>query len=132
MFDLLKQSLFATVGAAALTREKVAEIAAEVAARSKLTEQQAAEFEADLANRAAQARQDLEAEIDRRINHAFIQLGIIKAGVKRQIEAVDASSRAAIDDVVEAAVDRLGVARADDLKALSIRLDALEARLAKS
>ncbi|WP_406699703.1 hypothetical protein V5E97_12670 [Singulisphaera sp. Ch08] len=131
MFDLLKQSIFATIGVAALTREKVTELAAEVAARSKLTEQQAAEFEADLSSRADKARQELEAEIDRRIDHAFIQLGIIKAGLKRNIEAVDSSSRATIDDAIERVIDRLGVARADDLKALSIRLDALEARVNK-
>jgi len=129
VFDLLKQSIFAAVGMATLTREKVSELADEIAERSKLTEQQAAKFKADLSSRVEKARLEWDAEIDRRIDHAFIQAGILKAGVKSRIEATASESRLAIEDAIEGVVDRLGVPRADDLKALSIRLDALEGKL---
>lgn len=130
MFDLLKQAIFASVGLASLTREKVDHLAAEVARRAKLSEQESKEFQADLVSRAEQARQELQTEIDRRIDHAFIQLGIFKASVKREGEAARAEFRAAIDAGVDEAIQRMGVARSDDLDALAIRLNALERKLA--
>ncbi len=80
--------------------------------------------------RTEQARQELEAEIDRRIDHAFIQLGILKAGVKKEGEAAKDELRVAIDKRVDEAIQRLGMARADDLQALTIRFEALERKLA--
>jgi len=130
MFDLLKQAIFTSVGLASLTQEKAAELAAEVARRAKLSEQESNEFQAELATRTEQARQELEAEIDRRIDHAFIQLGILKAGVKKQGEAASEEVRAAIDERVEQVLQRLGLARADDLQALTVRFEALEKKLA--
>ena len=91
--------------------------------RAKLSEQESKEFQAELAGRTEQARQELDAEIDRRIDHAFIQLGIVKAGVKKEYEAAKAELRTAIDAQVEQVLKRLGVARADDVQALAIRLE---------
>ena len=65
-----------------------------------------------------------------RHDHAFIQLGILKASVKREGEAARAEFRAAIDAGVDEAIQRMGVARSDDLNALAIRLNALERKLA--
>jgi len=130
MFDVLKQAVFTGLGLASLTREKADQLAAEIARRAKLSEQESNEFQAELASRTEQARQELEAEIDRRIDHAFIQLGILKAGVKKESEAAQAELSAAINARVEAVLQRLGVARADDLQALTIRFDALEKKLA--
>lgn len=130
MFDVLKQAVFTSIGLASLTREKVEQLAAEIARRAELSEQESKEFQAELASRADQARQDLEAEIDSRIDHAFIQLGIIKAGVKKEGKAAQADLCAAIDESVEVALQRLGVARSDDLQALTIRFEALEKKLA--
>ncbi len=64
------------------------------------------------------------------VHSAFIQLGILKAGVKREGEAARAEIRAATDAAVDQAIQRLGVARSDDLEALAVRLDALERELA--
>jgi polyhydroxyalkanoate synthesis regulator phasin len=130
MFDLLKQTIFASVGLASLTRDKAEQLATEIARRAKLSEQESKEFQADLASRADQARQELQAEIDRRIDHAFIQLGILKAGMKREGEAARAEFRAAMDAGVDEVLQRMGVARSDDLEALTSRLDALERKLA--
>jgi polyhydroxyalkanoate synthesis regulator phasin len=86
-FDILEQTLLAGVGLAGLPREKVQDLAAEVSRRAQLSQQEAKEFQAELVARADQARQDLHAEIDRRIDHAFIQLGtIIKAELDRRLD----------------------------------------------
>ena len=130
MFDVLKQAVFIGLGLASLKKEKAEQLADEIAPRAKLSEQESNEFQAELATRTEQARQELDAEIDRRIDHAFIQLGIAKAGVKKEYEAAKAELRTAIDAQVEQLLKRMGVARADDVQALTIRLDALEKKLA--
>lgn len=129
MFDIIKQAVFAGIGLASLTRDKAEELATEVARRAKLSERETKEFQAEMASRAEQARRELEAEIDRRIDHVLIQLGIVKAGVKKEAAAAKEEIRATVDKLVEQAIERLGVARADDLEAVNIRLQALERNL---
>lgn len=128
MFDVLKQAVYTGIGLASLTKDKAEQLAQEVARRAKLTEQESNEFQSDLIARAEQARKELLEEIDQRINHAFIQVGIIKAGVKKETEAVGNEIRSFIDARIDAALERLGVARLEDVQALGIRLDALERR----
>lgn len=128
MFDVLKQAVYTGIGLASLTKDKAEQLAQEVARRAKLTEQESNEFQSDLIARAEQARKELLEEIDQRINHAFIQVGIIKAGVKKETEAVGNEIRSFIDARIDAALERLGVARLEDVEALGIRLDALERR----
>lgn len=129
MFEVLKEAVFTSVGLASLTREKVEQLAAEVGRRAKLSESDLKAFQVELASRADQARREFQDEIDRRIDHALIQMGIIKAGVKREGEAIRQEISIAIDKRVEDAIQRLGVARADDLQALTIRLESLERKL---
>jgi polyhydroxyalkanoate synthesis regulator phasin len=128
MFDVLKQSVLASVGLALMTADKVAEFAADLAERSNWTKQQAHEFQEELGKRAEQARQDLQAEIDRRIDHAFIQLGIAKAGIKKDVEEASAKGQSAIEQSLEKALERLGIARLEDVQALTKRIEALEQR----
>ena len=129
MFDVLKQAVFASIGLASLTREKTEQLVAEVARRANLSEQEAKEFQTELASRTEQARQELESEIDRRIDHAFIQMGILKARVKKEGQAIGDEFNAAIDERGEEVIQRMGLARADDLQALTMRFEALERKL---
>ncbi len=126
MFDLLKQSIFTSVGLACLAREKVEQLAAEVAGRARLSEQEANDFQAELVRRADQAKQELRAEIDERIDHAFIQVGILKAGVRKAGESARGELQTLMDQRVEAAFQRLGIARADEGEALTRRIELLE------
>lgn len=129
MFESLKQSVFAGIGLAVMTGDKIGELAADISERANLSQQQAAEFQEELTKRAEQARQDLQAEIDRRIDRAFIQLGIVKAGIKKDVEDASEKGQSALDDSIEKAFERLGIARSADLEALTKRLEALEKRL---
>ena len=72
------------------------------------------------------AQKDFEAEIDRRIDHAFIQLGLVKAGFKKSVEQGSDDFQTAIDQRIQSAIDQLGIARADDLQALVKRVERLE------
>jgi hypothetical protein len=76
--------------------------------------------------RAEQAKQELRAEIDQRIDHAFIQLGILKAGVRKAGESARGELQTLMDQRIEAALQRLGIARADEVEALTRRIELLE------
>jgi polyhydroxyalkanoate synthesis regulator phasin len=130
MFETLKQTVFASVGLASLTKEKVEGVMAEVARRAKLSEAEANELQKDVAERVEKARQELGVEIDRRIDQAFIQLGILKAGVKHGTESAASAVRRAIDQTSDAAFQQLALARTEDIEALTKRVELLEKKLA--
>jgi polyhydroxyalkanoate synthesis regulator phasin len=132
MFDILKQAVYTGIGLASLTKDKAEQLAQEVARRAKLTEQESNEFQSDIVARAEQARQDLLEEIDQRINHAFIQIGILKAGVKKETEAVGNEVRSFIDARIDEALKRFGVARLEDIQTLGIRIDSIERNMGKN
>ena len=129
MFDLMKQSLYLGMGFASLTREKLTELGKEISTRAQLSQEQTQQFQEELANKAAEARRDLESEIDRRIDHAFIQLGIVKSGVMKVTE----QGRHELDAIIDARLDKLltslKVARCEDVDALKSRVELLETKL---
>lgn len=131
MFDALKQSVFAGLGVASLTREKIGEMVAEISKAVELTPEQKAEFEAQVNQRAERARGEWEAEIDRRIDHALIQLGIVKAGIKKDAEQMSDKGRVALEDMVRGLIDSCGVAHNDTVAALEARVAALEQKLSE-
>jgi polyhydroxyalkanoate synthesis regulator phasin len=130
MIDLLKQTILSTIGLATLTKEKAQELAVEMARLGKLSEQEMINLQNDLAARGDEAQRALIAEIDRRIDHAFIQLGIVKAGIKQAGEEVNSGLRSTADTGVAEILTRLKVARLEDIEALAGRLDILEKKLA--
>ena len=130
MFDVLKQAVFASVGLADLTREKVEGVVAEVAKRAKLSEADAAEFQTELYDRVEKARTELGAEIDRRIDQAFIQLGLLKANVKHEAETVGNVVQTMTDQGLDAALTKMGLARQEDIDSLTQRIELLEKKLA--
>ncbi|HEY0983882.1 phasin family protein [Schlesneria sp.] len=131
MFDTLKQAVFASIGLADLTREKVEGVVAEVARRAKLSEADAAEFQAELNERVEKARAELGAEIDRRIDQAFIQLGLLKANVKHEAESVGSTVQKLTDQSLDTVLSRAGVARQEDIDSLTQRIELLEKKLAE-
>ncbi len=130
MIDLLKQTILSTIGLATLTKEKAQELAVEMARLGKLSEQEMINLQNDLAARGDEAQRALIAEIDGRIDHAFIQLGIVKAGIKQAGEEVNSGLRSTADTGVAEILTRLKVARLEDIEALAGRLDILEKKLA--
>jgi polyhydroxyalkanoate synthesis regulator phasin len=78
MIDLLKKTLFAGVGLAVLTKEKLVDLGKEVAKQANLTEAQAREFQEDLQKKAEEARDHLQSEIDRRVEAALKKMGVAR------------------------------------------------------
>ncbi len=129
MFDLIKQSLYLGMGFASLTREKLTELGKEISTRAQLSQEQTQQFQEELVNKSAEARHNLESEIDRRIDHAFIQLGIVKSGIVKVSEQARHEGEALIDERLDKLLTSLRVARCEDVEALRSRVELLEKTL---
>lgn len=128
--DLLKQAIFTSIGLASLAKDKAQQLAAEVSTRAKLSEQDARDFTDELNKRVDQARQELNAEVDKRIDSAMIQFGLVKAGVKKIGTEAASEAESFVDSRLNEAFDRLKVARQEDLDSLLQRIERLEQKLA--
>jgi polyhydroxyalkanoate synthesis regulator phasin len=126
MFNVLKQSVYASIGLANVTKEKVADLVAEVTKEGELTEQQVEEFKEEVSRRSEEARKELAALIDRQIDHAMIQMGIIKGEGRKIAEEAGNVLQTFVDQRVDEALQRIGVARSADVKELTQRIAALE------
>jgi len=130
MFDLVKQTMFTGLGLASLTKEKLGQLAAEISEKAKLSEKQAREFQDELEVRGHAAQQELKAQIDRQIDHALIQMGLLKAGARQNADMVTSEFQTMIDQRIDVACDRLGLARSEAIESLTARLELLERKLA--
>ena len=132
MFDVIKQSLYLGMGFASLTRDKIIELGKELSARAQLSQEQSRQFQDELVNKAGEARHDLESEIDRRIDSAFIQLGIVKSGIVKVREQARHDLEALIDERLDKVLTSLRVTRYEDVEALKARVELLEMKLNES
>ncbi len=132
MFDLLKQSVYLGMGFASLTRDKLMEMGKEISSRAELTQEQSKQFQDELVQKAGEARQDLEAAIDQRVDHAFTQLGIVKAGINKVSEQAKSGLEGMIDERLSKMLESLKIARTEDVEALLARVELLEKKLAGS
>jgi polyhydroxyalkanoate synthesis regulator phasin len=129
MFDLLKQSVFTSIGLASLTKDKVSEVVAELQRQTDLTEQQAKEFQDEVDRRSDEARKNLTELVDHQIDSAMIQMGLLKAEARKAGESVNDAFRRFVDQRVDEALQRIGLARTDDIESLSRRLELLEKKI---
>ncbi len=130
MFEIIKQSVFTSIGLASLTKDKIAELVTEVTKQADLTEQQAKEFQEEVDRRSDEARRDLSALVDQQIDRAMIQLGLIKAESRKVADTAGDALRSFVDQRVDEALQRIGVARTEDVNSLTQRLELLEKKVA--
>ena len=117
------------MGVACLTREKLVELGKEISARAQLSQEQSQQFQDELIKKGIDARHDLESEIDRRVDHAFIQLGIVKSGIVKVSEQARHDLETLIDERLDKLLGSMRVARCEDLEALTSRVELLEKKL---
>lgn len=129
MFEAIKQSIFTSIGIANLTQERIGEIVSELAKHVPLTEQQAKEFSEEVARRSEAAKKDLGTQIDQQIDHALIQMGLMKNELRKVSESTGDAFSKMIDERVSDALERLGVARSEEIEALTRRIELLEKKL---
>jgi polyhydroxyalkanoate synthesis regulator phasin len=71
MIDLIKKSFLTGVGLAAMTKDKVEEVAREIAKTAKLSSDKGQAFVDEAVARAETARKDLEAAVQRVVNESL-------------------------------------------------------------
>lgn len=129
MFETVKKGVYLGLGLASLTKDKVQQFAADVTREAKLTEEQGRKFEAELQEKVDASKSDLEAEIDKRIDQALVQLGILKSGLKKTAGSAADGVQNLVDRRVDDVLDRLKIARQEDVDSLKQRVELLEHKL---
>jgi polyhydroxyalkanoate synthesis regulator phasin len=90
MKDLLKNVVYAGVGAAFLTRDKIEEVRGELVNKGKMTKDEGKEFVDDLIKRSESAKDQLELWLTRQVEDRVNQLNLATtdevADLRRQIE----------------------------------------------
>ena len=90
MKDLLKNVIYAGVGAAFLTRDKIEEVRGELVEKGKMTKDEGKEFVDDLIKRSESAKDQLELWLTRQVEDRVNQLNLATtdevADLRRQIE----------------------------------------------
>ncbi len=90
MKDMLKNVLYAGVGAAFLTKEKIEELKGDLIDKGKLTKEEGKQFVDDLIKRSERARDELELWINKRVEERIKHLDLATsdelADLKRKVE----------------------------------------------
>ncbi len=90
MKDLLKNVVYAGVGAAFLTRDKIEEVRGELVEKGKMTKDEGKEFVDDLIKRSESAKDQLELWLTRQVEDRVNQLNLATtdevADLRRQVE----------------------------------------------
>lgn len=129
MIETLKKGVYLGLGLASLTKDKVQQLAAEVTREAKLTEEQGRRFQEELEQKAEESKTELRGEIDKRIDQALVQVGLVKAGIKRTADQATEGLQGMVDRRVDEVLSRLKVARQEDIDSLTQRLALLESKM---
>ncbi len=129
MFDVLKQSVFTSIGLASLTKDKVSDLVAELKQQADLTDQQASEFQEEVDRRSDEARKNLTELVDHQIDSAMIQMGLLKGEARKAADSASDAFQTFVDQRVDEALQRIGVARTEDVESLTHRLELLEKKV---
>ncbi|MBW2646753.1 MAG: hypothetical protein JRE23_11345 [Deltaproteobacteria bacterium] len=79
MFDLIKKTMLTGVGLAAMTKDKVEELAKELADKGKLSEKEGKKLVDDLLKKSEKAKKDLEKEIERVVKDTMKKMNLAGA-----------------------------------------------------
>jgi polyhydroxyalkanoate synthesis regulator phasin len=131
MLELIKQGIFSSIGLASLTQDKAAAIVSEIAKNIPMTEQQVKEITDEITRRSENARKDFGPHVDQQIDHALIQMGIVKNEIRKATDSAGDAVNRLIEDRVRDALERIGAAPTDELESLKKRVEILEAKVAE-
>ncbi len=94
MKELLKNVLFASIGAAFLTKEKIEEIAADLIEKGKVSQDEGKQFVDELIEKSGEARDQIDMKINTAVAEQIKKLNLATsdeiAGLHRQIEELQA------------------------------------------
>ena len=76
MFDPIKRTMLTGVGLAAMTKDKIEELAKELTEKGKLTEKEGKELVDDLLKKSEKAKKDLEKDIEKVVKDTMKKMNI--------------------------------------------------------
>ncbi|MBW2741325.1 MAG: hypothetical protein JRE64_21340 [Deltaproteobacteria bacterium] len=79
MFDIIKKVMLTGVGLAAMTKDKVEELARDFAKKGKLTEKEGEELVDDLLKKSEKAKEDLEKNIEKVVKDTMKKMNLAGA-----------------------------------------------------
>jgi polyhydroxyalkanoate synthesis regulator phasin len=85
MIELIKKTLLTGVGVAALSKEKVEELAKDIVEKGKMTEQEGQKLVDQLLISSEEARQDLQKQIEAKVQAVLEKMNIAK---KSELDAL--------------------------------------------
>jgi ubiquinone biosynthesis protein UbiJ len=82
-------------------------------------------------DRSEQAKKTFGAKFDEQVDHAMIQMGLVKNEIRKAAESAGDTFNRAVEDQVRAALENIGVASSEEVESLKQRVAILEAKLEK-
>jgi polyhydroxyalkanoate synthesis regulator phasin len=79
MFDIIKKVMLTGVGLAAMTKDKVEELAKELAEKGKLSEKEGKKLVDDLLKKSEKAKKDLEKDIEKVVKNTMKKMNLVSA-----------------------------------------------------
>ena len=76
MFDFMKKTMLTGVGLAAITKDKVEELARELTEKGEISEKEGRELIDDLLKKSDQARKDLEAKVEDMVRKVLEKMNV--------------------------------------------------------
>jgi polyhydroxyalkanoate synthesis regulator phasin len=93
MFDLIKKTILAGVGFAALTRDKVEQLAKEYIEKGEMTEKQGRELVDEFMKKSEQARKDIETKLEDTVQKVLKKMNLATkadvAGLEERLKTLE-------------------------------------------
>lgn len=101
MFETIKKVAFTGMGVAALTREKVEELAKDLVDRGKLTEQEGEKFVQEMVSRAEESKVALKSQTERIVAAAMSKVPLAKEDDIKQLRREVTKLRKEVESLKE-------------------------------
>lgn len=93
MFDIIKKVMLTGVGLAAMTKDKVEELAGDLVKKGKLSEKDGRELVDDLLEKSEKAKKDLEKDIEKVVKNTMKKMNLARAedlsNLTKQVEKLE-------------------------------------------
>ena len=79
MFDIIKKTMLTGVGLVAITKDKIEELARDLAKKGKLSEKEGKKLVDDLLKKSEKAKEDLEKDIEKVVKNTMKKMNLASA-----------------------------------------------------
>lgn len=79
MLELMKKTVFAGIGMAAMTKDKIEELSKECVAQGQLSEKEGEKFVDELLQRSEESRDELKKQVEQAAENLIEKMGLVRA-----------------------------------------------------